>query len=397
MRVAIACSGLGHIARGVESWAADTADALVGLGIDVTLFSAADKPAKPYEICLECRRRGEKETRRLAGSLPDFCWRWGLTSPYGIEQASFTWQLQKHLRKKSFDIVHVQDAMVADWCRRLRQMGRLTTREILSNGTEEDAAFLARFPYVLHLVQWHYEQVLDMLTEADPEHAAIISEHWGVIPNFVDTEIYRPASDRRTPLRERLGIGVDERVFGCAAAIKKDHKRIDYLIREFAALLDELATAGKPLPWLLVAGAAHDDSPELQSLAEDIGHGHIHIFLNIPRARMPAFYHSLDVFVMTSLFEMQGIAIIEALASGVPAIVHEHPVLQYVVNGGGAAIDLSVDGNLVAFLRDGVSAEWIRERGRRAREHVVTSFSRDAVSRGYVRYYEQVLAASPAR
>ena len=38
MRIAIASSGLGHVARGIETWALDTAAALAARGVDVTLF-----------------------------------------------------------------------------------------------------------------------------------------------------------------------------------------------------------------------------------------------------------------------------------------------------------------------------------------------------------------------
>jgi glycosyltransferase involved in cell wall biosynthesis len=44
-RAAVACSGLGHVQRGIESWASDLARGLQQAGIDVTLFGGA-RPAE---------------------------------------------------------------------------------------------------------------------------------------------------------------------------------------------------------------------------------------------------------------------------------------------------------------------------------------------------------------
>ena len=37
MKICIAASGLGHVARGIEAWAADLGAALAGRGLEVTL------------------------------------------------------------------------------------------------------------------------------------------------------------------------------------------------------------------------------------------------------------------------------------------------------------------------------------------------------------------------
>jgi hypothetical protein len=61
---------------------------------------------------------------------------------------------------------------------------------------------------------------------------------WVAIPNFVDCAAFRPArnADERLAVRRRVGIPEDAFVVGCVAAVKKDHKRIDYLIGEVSGL-----------------------------------------------------------------------------------------------------------------------------------------------------------------
>src|SRR6266852_3195846 len=90
-RVAVASSGLGHIPRGIETWAADTARALRRAGQDVTLFQGDGAPAEEWQQVVPCARRFEpaaqqwvRRLRRMGG------WRYGFGSGYQVEQTTFT-------------------------------------------------------------------------------------------------------------------------------------------------------------------------------------------------------------------------------------------------------------------------------------------------------------------
>ena len=188
MKIAIASSGLGHVARGVETWAGDTAVALEefrsSIGSDdhspntnpcnlstVTLFSAA--PLQPITHhsslltirVLPCLKRGDTLAKLISRFAPGFMWRWGWKSAYDLEQKSFWKLLWPILRDEGYDILHVQDPLLADLCRQYREKGKIRTKEILAHGTEETPEFLAKFPYVQHLAPWHLEQTLKALGE----------------------------------------------------------------------------------------------------------------------------------------------------------------------------------------------------------------------------------------
>jgi glycosyltransferase involved in cell wall biosynthesis len=141
----------------------------------------------------------------------------------------------------------------------------------------------------------------------------------------------------------------------------------------------------------LIAGAHEEETDELLQSAENIGKGRIKILLNLPREEMPAFYNAADVFVLTSLFEMMPIAVLEALASGLPLVTNRHPVLEWMVGPGGETIDMSRDGKLAAFLEK-ITPEWIAEKGKLARQHALDNFSKHAVIEQYIEYYKAVLA-----
>ena len=414
MRIAIASSGLGYVARGIETWAWDTAVALREQGEDVTLYCGGPlaTPAVDEDGVLFTRvvplwslPRATPLCRRLTAMTPRFGWRWGLKTVYGWEQFSFWWRLWWRLRRDKMDILHVQDPMVASWCRAFRRCGLVRTKEILVHATEEPVEFFRPFDYVQHLGPWHFRQALDAVSVepvASDEGGGGSKEKpfWDVVSNFVDTDIFRPRRPAgaeaghgrvaKESMRWDLAIPDQAFVVGTAAAVKRDHKRIDFLIREFG----RYSRASGAAPWLLVAGARTEQSDSIVDLPESMGNGQSRILFDLPREAMPAFFRTLDVFVLSSLFEMMPIAVLEALATGLPVVAHRHPVFEWLVGDGGELIDMAQEGALAAFLA-GVTSEWIAEKGRAARERAEQMFSKPAVIRDYVAYYRRVMADTP--
>ena len=499
MKIAVASSGLGHVARGIETWAMDTAQALAKGGVDVTLFAGGiddsmqrsqalslrednglSDGAPPKQqiheftnqriIALPCLRRFQRTTATLVCLAPGWTWRWGLKAGYGWEQFTFWWRLWPKLRKGRYDILHVQDPMLAFWCRKFRRLGLVETKEILAHGTEEPPEWIAQFDYVQHLAPYHLRSaeswsMAEANEQTDEASKGQIIEStspypfWVSIPNFVDTEIFRPIADEaeKKVCRERLGIPTDAFVIGTVATVKKPHKRIDYLIREFSrfehsnALLQHSSTPTLQSPLLLIAGAGTPQSGELVSMADKLAPGGIKFCFDLPRERMPDLYRTLDVFVLSSVFEMMPIAVLESLASGIPVVANRIPQLEWMVGegvrcqetgvredsevrspcsalsatkgkqgsgdrrevaddraqagdgcssafssqpsaleSGGACIDMGRDGALAELL-GGLTPEWIMAKGAAARKRALEAFSKDVVIWEYIDYYRRVL------
>jgi len=180
-----------------------------------------------------------------------------------------------------------------------------------------------------------------------------------------------------------------------AAAIRRDHKRIDYLLDEFA----ELRRMAPGLPaWLVLAGAREDDTDELVAQGHRLLGDRLRTLVAFPRERMPDLYRSADVFVLTSLREMMGIALIEALATGLPCVVNKHPILDWIVGPCGETIAMSEPGALAHSLHSWlVNMPRRRERGALAREHCLEHFSRDKVVDQILQYYRFVLSHDRAQ
>jgi len=400
-RVAVASSGLGHIARGIETWARDTADALHERGVDVTLFSGAPLLAQDNgapRVAVSCIRRRSALSRLIVRLMPGFAWRWGLKDGYGLEQLTFWWHLRGLLQAGGFDILHVQDPMLARWCRHARMAGRIATREILGHGTEETPGFLEYFPYVQHLAPYHMAEALASLQAAHGGAAGLPHRddplrRWFAIPNFVDTKVFRPVRDmgEKRALRASLGIPEDAFVVLSVASIKKHHKRIDYLVREAASVVD-------PRLFLLVAGAREPDTEELVQLAGRTLGGRAKLLCDLTRERMPDVFRAADVFVLCSLKEMMPIALIEAMSSGLPALVNAYPVLEWMIGPGGLALDMRGPGNLAvalnALMDDAARAASM---GAAARQHAVRMFSKDVVVEQMLEMYGAVAGGAGSK
>jgi len=386
MKIAIASSGLGSVARGIETWALDTAGALHRRGVDVTLFAAAPVPAAetPLRI-IPCLRRGSRLNRLIVRAMPGFTWRWGLKSDYALEQLTFWHALRPILNRDGFDILHVQDPFLADRCRRARLAGAAATRVILAHGTEEPLAFLQPFDCLQHLAPWHLEQSVQQLGPA------FTPSHWTAIPNFVNTDIYHPVQtpDARAALRRAAGLPENAFILGTAAAIKRHHKRIDWLIRDFARACE--SNPGVPLH-LVIAGSRTADLDMLERLSRECGGDHVTFLPDHPHARMPDLLRTFDGFVLASLFEMMPIALLEAIASGLPVITHDHPVLAWMGGPGGIRLDLRQDGALNEGLRILMSPDKAAALGLAARQHALAYFSETAVIQRYIDYYSQILS-----
>jgi glycosyltransferase involved in cell wall biosynthesis len=385
MKIAIASSGLGHVTRGIEAWAADLGRALVDRGHDVRLYKGGGRAEASFERVVPCCQRDSAWARRLLGVLPrQALWRIGFGSGYALEQTSFALALLPHLAADRIDILHVQDpdvARIAQWAHRL---GLIRARTILAHGTEEPPAFLQRITYLQHLAPWHLEEA---------RRAGAWKPTWTAIPNFIDTVHFRPG--RSAALRAELGIPDAAPVVLTTAAIRRGHKRIDHLIGEFARLRAARPDVGA---YLVVAGGREAETEDLLAEGRRLLGDRVRFLVSFPRERMAELYRAADLFVLCSLKEMMPIALLEATASGLPCLTHRHPVLGWIIGPGGVMLDMATPGELAATLNKLLSDAQRRARlGAAARRHCDGQFSRERVVDQIDNYYPFVLSHPAAR
>lgn len=382
IKIAVACSGLGHIRRGVETWAEDLARALWRQQSDVTLFQGGGQiSTNPFVTkILSTPPRFEPALQRKVRRLQKLGgWRYGFGSGYQAEQTFFTLRLWERVRS-DYDIVHVQDPWVALLMERLHRTHLSRPRVILAHGTEESVATLQNFAVLQHLAPCYMEE----WNQHRPTDQAVFA-----VPNFVDTQNFKPGDKQAA--RTKWDLPQDHLIVLSVAAIKAHHKRVDYLIREFAQWM-----AHRKTPALLVIAGAHEaETAAIMALGHELLGNRVRFLEGLTRDKMPSLYQAADLFTLASLHEMMPIAVLEALASGLPIACNQTPTLCWMAGPAGKLNDISCDGALVKQL-DYLSDKSVRASlGANARAHAEAVFSEAVVTEQYLAMYK-MLVQQPA-
>jgi len=378
MKIAIASSGLGHVARGMEAWAESLAAALHEQGIDITLFRGAGPAESDYDIILPCIKRSSRFAR--IGNLLNHIggWRIGLGSEASVESFSYGIRLLWHLRR-GYDLIHVQQGSLALFLDRAEKLGLLDCSIIFGNGQKAPPEFLSRFPYLHFLSPYGMEEVTDHVEK---------QSDWCVIPNFVDTEVFSPGE--KTASREAIGLPQDRLIILSVGMVEKQVKRMDYFLREAAAT----AACFTENIHFVIAGSRHSESREIEQLGKDLLGDKFSVLFDLDRIHMPSLYRSADIFVLCSPREAMPVALIEAMSCGLPAICHEFPVMEWIVGKGGTCINMKRDGQLHTALMKYCSEQSLRESiGQAARERVTKEYSKGAVISQFIQFYKNTCNA----
>jgi len=143
----------------------------------------------------------------------------------------------------------------------------------------------------------------------------------------VDTDRFRPRPNApREAMRRKYGLHSQKPIFLFVGRVDGE-KRLDVLLHAAARLKRDdfqVAIAGKGM---------HAES--LQTLAETLQLGERVKFLGyVPAADLPYLLNAADVFVMPSEAELQSIATLEAMASGLPVLAARAQALPELVEDG---------------------------------------------------------------
>jgi glycosyltransferase involved in cell wall biosynthesis len=213
------------------------------------------------------------------------------------------------------------------------------------------------------------------------ESREIAPERLWVIDNGVDVDRFRPTDPAaRTHARAALGIPDGAWVVGAVGRFAPE-KDFPMLVRAVAPLL------GEDLRLLLVGDGAEMGRVRAEVDAQGVGG-----LVSLPGARsdIPACLAAMDVFVLSSRMEGTPIAVLEAMAAGLPLIASAVGGLPALVTHGENGFlfpsgdEAALRARVGALRDDPPGAARVAEAGRRL---VEVKHSREAMARQYLELY----------
>jgi 1,2-diacylglycerol 3-alpha-glucosyltransferase len=364
-RVAIICSGMDRVKRGYEIHARDLFDLLRDdPEIELTLLKGNGPRQAGEKVVFNLHRDGF--VNRLLCRVVGMRWK------YYIEYVSFALGLLPMLLFRSFDAFYVMEAPLYKFLSRWRERTNARYKLIHPTGGQLGVLPATARDYVHHVTPCYMSVA---------EQCGFARQNQFLIPHFINVANVTSARDgaRRKRLRDQLAIPSGMRVVLSVGSIDSQVKRMDYVVRECAAL--------KQPVFLLLLGQQDAASISIHKLASDQLGAHRFAILTVPREVIYDYYALADAFVLASLREGFGLVFLEALACGVPVITHDYDVSRYVLQDQGTLTDLSEPGALARTLEK-VLAEPQTDAVRRARvDYVRRTYGAETLKEHYRRMF----------
>lgn len=234
---------------------------------------------------------------------------------------------------------------------------------IFMNGTRMGATWCNHMDGV-HLLTETY------LAEAHQELGEPMRAKFFVAPHFVDVSRFTPANpEEKFAARRRWQLPEDKFVVLTVGPLSKvGGKRLDFLAREIASA---------DIPAVFVhAGVSEGDAAEVQKEIQACL-GERAIFLGpVDRKEIGNLYRAADTYALAALAEPFSIAILEALASGLPVVHHTFPVTTWITASGGCPVSMEQHGEAAQVFRNLYQLDGMRLRmAEAARREAESRFS----------------------
>ena len=324
VRVFFPSTGLGREARGFESFTRNAFDALAADDrLDVTVFAGAGVADRPFKVVPSFSRSGGAASMlgRLIGR-----------GPYFAEQLSFFAAFVPHLLVGNPDLVYFSDVNLGNACWHWRRVSGQRFRLLYANGGATIRPY-TRADAVQHMATAHRDEAL---ARGEPAE-----RNW-VLPHGVPIERTLTSSPV-SAIRRSLGLPLDRQIVLSVGVVDQSTKRLDYVIRELAAM-------PSPRPLLAILGAWSSETPTVVALATELLGATGFLWRTVPQAETSRWYAASDAFVLASLREGFGLAYVEALAQGLPVLAHDFAVSRELLGNFGSYGDFTRPGALSPML-----------------------------------------------
>ncbi|HEY1702082.1 MAG TPA: glycosyltransferase family 4 protein [Trebonia sp.] len=308
MRIGIACPYSWDVPGGVQAHIRDLAEALIGMGHDVSVIAPADddKPLQDYVV-----PTGAAMPVPYNGSVARLA--------FGPLSAS---RVRRWLKEGAFDVLHVHEptvpslSLLATWA----AAGPIVAT--VHTSMPRSRVLLASQPFLRSAL----EKIDGRIAVSEAARTTLV-EHLGgdavLIPNGVATKNYRHAE----PLPGFPGEGG---VIGFLGRMDEPRKGLAVLLKAF-----EILAPDRPGLRLLVAGRG-DAAEWARKLPAGIRDRAVFVGETTEEEKVRVL-HSVDVFCSPNTGgESFGIVTAEAMAAGLPVVASDIDAFRQVLRGGTA-------------------------------------------------------------
>jgi glycosyltransferase involved in cell wall biosynthesis len=343
------------------------------------------------EVNILTRRQPATSAFELISGVPVF--RLSSKGPKAFASLSFTFSALRMIWKLKPDIVHshimFSPATIGLIAKLILKTGFVITVHRSGPapyGEIERLKQLFMGNFRLKLFRRYADRFIVISREIDAELSAagIQEKERVIIPNAVDTDYFSPLSyDEKQKLKQNLRLNSNH--IAIFTGRLSPEKQVHLLLSIWPAIRKVHSDA-----MLLIVG----DGPEAEKLKGNAPDGVV--FTGGVNDTKP-FFQAADIFVLPSLAEGLSIAMLEAMASALPAVVTglagATDIITHKKNGW-----LIPPGN-VPLLEQGIielfSDDRIRDSiGRQGREHVISNYSITSAERELRNLYYQIIGSS---
>ena len=233
-----------------------------------------------------------------------------------------------------------------------------------------------------------------VLTVSESVRRDVLQANWGLDPakvvtvlNGIDLSMLDKVSVNRQEVRSQLGLESDALVFGTVGRLTET--------KGHACLLDAFAALTKEVPHarLMIVGEGKLRGA-LEKKAGTLGISSRIVFTGY-RVDALALLKGLDVFVFPSLAEGLGVALIEAMATGLPVVASEVGGIPEVMGSAecGKLVPPGDTDALVSAMRElaGLDAGQRRVLGMHGRTRVENEFASERMSERLTKVFRELL------
>ena len=368
IKLILYCSGLGYINRGLESFTRELYETLLGVdNIDISLFQGKGDVLDGAHSVWAPKRTSNYD-KFLPLDLNE-------DQKHLFEDLIFSFPILFSAYRMESPIIHFSESIPAKVLYHLRKRFGGSFHLLFSNGGPRSPKYFDRYDYVQVLTPEQKKEALDY---------GYPSDRLFMVPYGLDCQKFNSSSKS---VRSDWNLPTDRKILLSVGAINTGHKRMHWLIKEFAKL-----NQSKYFLWL-VGQSDGKQTAEVKKLAENVLDKDSYRFTTTSYEKMPEVYNSADIFVLCSLREGFGRVYLEAMASKLPVIAHRTENTEWILGSENMGlIDMTIKDELADKIRSiSNKPDLLNELGNENSIMVEKNFDWKSLLPDYIQMYENIL------